>query len=201
MNLKKTQCMLIGTKQRFVKCRKICNEINNVGLETVDVAKFLGVNIDCSLSWSYHIDVLTKTISMELGVLRRLKSFMSSFALLKVDSSVIFPHFKYCCTTWSGAKNAANIEKIFKLQKRAARIILNEQNVMTSSIVLFNKLKWMPMPYYFVYRKAVLVFKSLNQLVPEYLNIFKYVHQVSSRSTRQSSQNLLYVPKYKTEYY
>jgi hypothetical protein len=41
MNLKKTQCMLIGTKQRLVKCRKICIEINNVVLETVDVAKTL----------------------------------------------------------------------------------------------------------------------------------------------------------------
>ena len=98
-------------------------------------------------------------------------------------------------------KNPANIDKIFKLQKRAARIILNEQNVMTPSIVLFNKLKWMPMPDYFVYRKASLVLKSLNQLVSEYLNIFKHVHQVSTRSTRQSSQNLLYVPKSKTEYY
>ena len=83
----------------------------------------------------------------------------------------------------------------------AARIILNEQTVMTPSIVLFNKLKWMPMPDYFVYRKAILIFKSLNQLVPEYLSIFKYVHQVSTRSTRQSSQNLLCVPKSKTEYY
>jgi hypothetical protein len=126
---------------------------------------------------------------------------MSSFALLKVYNSVIFPHFNYCCTIWSGAKNAANIDKIFKLKKKAARIILNEQNVMTPSIVLFNKLKWMPMPDYFVHRKAILVFKSLNQLVPEYLNIFKYVHQVSTRSTRQSSQNLLYIPKSKSEYY
>jgi hypothetical protein len=42
--------MLIGTKQRLVKCRKICIEKNNVVLETVDVAKLLGVNIDCSLS-------------------------------------------------------------------------------------------------------------------------------------------------------
>ena len=155
MNLKKTQCMLIGTKQRLVKCRKICIEKNNVVLETVDVAKLLGVNIDCSLSWSYHIDVLTKKISKKLGVLLRLKSFMSSFALRKVYNSVIFPHFNYCCTIWSGAKNAVNIDKIFKLQKRAARIILNEQSVMTPSIVLFNKLKWMPMPDYFVHGKAI----------------------------------------------
>jgi hypothetical protein len=50
-------------------------------------------------------------------------------------------------------------------KKRAARIILNEQNVLTPSIVLFNKLKWMPMPDYFVYRKAILVLKSLNQSI------------------------------------
>jgi hypothetical protein len=48
------ECMLIGTKQRLVKCRKICIEINNVVLETIDVAKLLGVNIDCTLSWSYQ---------------------------------------------------------------------------------------------------------------------------------------------------
>jgi hypothetical protein len=45
---------------------------------------------------------------------------MSSFALLKVYNSVIFPHLNYCCTIWSGAKNAANIDKIFKLKKKAA---------------------------------------------------------------------------------
>jgi hypothetical protein len=103
---KPEECMLIGTKQRLVKCRKICIEINNVVLETIDVAKLLGVNIDCTLSWSYHIDVLTKNISKKLGVLRRLKSFMSSFALLKVYNSVTFPHFDYCCTIWSGAKKS-----------------------------------------------------------------------------------------------
>jgi hypothetical protein len=100
---KPEECMLIGTKHMLVKCRKICNEINNDVLETVDVAKLLGVNIDFSLSWSYSIDILTKKISKKLGVLRRLKSFMSSFALLKVYNSVIFPHFNYCCTIWSGA--------------------------------------------------------------------------------------------------
>ena len=117
MHLKKIQCMLIGTKQRLGKCRKICIEMNNVVLETIDVAKLLGVNIDCTLSWSYHIDVLTKNISKKLGVLRRLKSVMSSFALRKVYNSVIFLHFNYCCTKWSGAKNVANIDKIFKLTK------------------------------------------------------------------------------------
>ena len=35
-------------------------EVKNIVIETVNVAKLLGVNIDCSLSLSYHIDCLTK---------------------------------------------------------------------------------------------------------------------------------------------
>ena len=54
---------------------------------------------------------------------------------------------------------------------------------------------------YLVYRKCILTYKVLNNLTPEYLNVFQYVSQVSSRITRQSVNNLLFVPKAKTEYY
>jgi hypothetical protein len=42
MNLKKTQCVLIGTKQRWVKCRKICIEIN---FKIIRAAFFLSLKI------------------------------------------------------------------------------------------------------------------------------------------------------------
>ena len=86
--------------------------------------------------------------------------------------------------------------KIFKLQKKAAHIILNVHNIMTPSSALLIRLRWMP-----IYRKDILVFKSLCQLTSEYLYVFKYVHEVSSRNTRQSERNLLYIPKARTEYF
>ena len=55
----------------------------------------------------------------------------------------------------------------------------------------------MPINDYFVYRKCILTYKVLNNLTPEYLNVFQYVSQVSSRITRQSVNNLLFVPKLK----
>ena len=92
--------MLVGTKQRLSKCKKNNIRIENVILETVEVSKLLGVNIDCCLTWSNHLEILAN----KLGVLKRLKSFMSGDALLKVYNCIIFPHFNYCCTVWSGAK-------------------------------------------------------------------------------------------------
>jgi hypothetical protein len=59
----------------------------------------------------------------------------------------------------------------------------------------------MPINDYFVYKKYNLTYKVSNNLTPEYLNVFQYVSQVNSRIIRQSVNNLLFVPKAKTEYY
>ena len=65
----------------------------------------------------------------------------------------------------------------------------------------FSVLKWMPVHDYFVYRKLVLAFKVLNNMTPEYMNVFSFVSQVSSRTTRSSDSGILYLPKVRTEYY
>jgi hypothetical protein len=65
---------------------------------------------------------------------------MSGDALLKVYNCIIFPHFNYCCTVWSGAKINSNIDRLLKLQKRAARIILNVSEITTPSSILFQNL-------------------------------------------------------------
>jgi hypothetical protein len=85
---------------------------------------------------------------------------------------------------WRTTNNSSNIDRLLKLQKRTARIILNVSEITTPSSILFQNLKWMPINDYFVYRKCILIYKVLNNLTPEYLNVFQYVSQVSSRITR-----------------
>ena len=91
--------------------------IENVILETVEVPKLLGVNIACCLTWSNHLEISVNRISKKLGVLKCLKPFMSGDALLKLYNCtcIIFPHFNYCCTVCSGAKNNSNIDRLLKL--------------------------------------------------------------------------------------
>ena len=53
------------------------------------------------------------------------------------------------------------------------------------------------------YRKAIMVYKSLSHEAPEYMtNMFRFVSQVHTRTTRSSSANDLYLPpeKYKQIY-
>ena len=131
----------------------------------------------------------------------RVTTKMSYEASLKVFNTIIFPHFNYCCTIWSNIKNKGNIDKLYRLQKRAARIILNEKDRYSPTSVLFRELRWMSLPDYYTFRKLILVFKILHNLTPDYLNVFKYVHQVSTGSTRLSTSNSLYVPRARTQYF
>ena len=71
--------------------RKICIKVGDIVLETVTSSKLLGVPIEC-LTWSVHIDVLSKKLSQKIGILRRLPNFMSNAALLKIYNTVVFPH-------------------------------------------------------------------------------------------------------------
>ena len=75
----------------------------------------------------------------------------------------------YCSSTW-GTKSRSNLEfeRLSKLQKRAARIILNAPYD-TASSVMFITLGWPNIEKRHGYNKAVLTYKALDNLTP--LNI------------------------------
>ena len=60
---------------------------------------------------------------------------------------------------------------------------------------MFLTLNWMPIEDRIKYRKAIMVYKSLNYLCPNYMtNMFRFVRQVHTKTTRSSSANDLYLP-------
>ena len=202
LNLSKTQCMLIGSAQKLAKCRELKISVDNLSIETVQSAKLLGVYVDNCLSWKEHINYVSKKISRKIGVLRRLRPFMSNDVLTKVYQSIVFPHFIYCSVVWCEVSNKSYIQKISRLQKRATRILLNVKDVLTPSIFLFKQLKWLPIEEYFTFRKATLAFKILHGDTPEVLcSLFTYVRDVTSRNTRSSVSNKFYIPLARTKYF
>ena len=94
-----------------------------------------------------------------------------------------------------------NLNKVFRLQKRAARVILNA-DTRANSVNLFRELNWLP---FFHEAKidqcALLVYKRLNGVYPDYvLELLKRNIDIRSteRQSRYGSLNLI-CPKYKRE--
>ncbi len=195
----KTKVMLVTTKQKLSKLpvKELKIVVDEQMLENVEQAKLLGVIVDQNLTWKGHVDKVHKTVSMLLARFRQIKPFLPTDARKKFCQTFILPHFDYCNTVWGSAP----VSKLYKLQKRAARMIL-DLPTQTPTKPLLKKLKWMSVMDRIEYRKAQMVFKSLNGLAPEYMRkMFTYVHEVSTYNTRNATDKSLYISKCKLKAY
>ena len=73
----------------------------------------------------------------------------------------------YGSIVWSSC-SIQNLQKVFRLQKRAARVIL-DANTRANSVELFNKLNWLPFYYEVKVNMCVLIYKCLNGQCPAYM--------------------------------
>ena len=80
---------------------------------------------------------LQKKLSSKIGV----RSFMSYKAHSKLLKLSFSPILIIVVQLWTNIKNKGNIDKLYRLQKRAARNILNEKDRCTPTSVLFRELR------------------------------------------------------------
>ena len=83
------------------------------------------------------INNIVSKISSRLGLMCRLRTYLPTKGLIVYYNGYILPLFDYCCTVWGETTNL-NLEKLCKLQKRAAIIILNAKYDIPS-LQLFKK--------------------------------------------------------------
>ena len=96
-----------------------------------------------------------------------------------------------------GSCNVEHLQSILKLQKRAARIILDPERL-TPSVVLFNNLNWLRFTKKSLIKRCALVYKRVhNCITPSYLHsLLVRNSEIHNRATRHSNINLM-CPKYK----
>ena len=95
-------------------------------------------------------------------------------------NSYILPVFDYACLIW-GRCTLSNINRLIRLQKRAACIVL-KVDFSTPSQIMFNELKWLTFPKRVQYHTCIVMYKNLHRSVPEYLsNLFVKSSEVHSR--------------------
>ena len=94
----------------------------SVNLECKDSVKYLGVLIDCSLSWKFHIEHIVVKISRLAGIIAKLRHFVPRNTLLRIYQSLILPNISYGLAAW-GLASKSYLTKILVLQKRALRFI------------------------------------------------------------------------------
>ena len=117
--------------------------------------------------WKENINEQCKKISSAIALLRRAKSFVPQNKLIRMYNSLVVPFFTYCSTVWNDG-NHTNLEKLYKLQKRAARLITCS-NYEKRSKTIFKNLKWFPIEFTLRKREILMPFKVIHRVAPEYI--------------------------------
>ena len=196
LNIAKTEFMVISTRQKFLaeNCSEINIQLDGHPICRVEHATSLGLIIDDRLSWSNHIKELCRKISSAIGALRRIRSLISQSTAEQIYNALIQPYFDYCAPVWDGLSSYL-CEKLQKLQNRAARVIL-QANCEVNSSLLLETLKWDKLSLRRRKQKAIMMFKSLNGLAPVYLqDLFSERH-----TDMRDSLPKLNLPKPRTDY-
>ena len=100
--------------------------LNNVELERVDNARFLGVIVQENLMWNTHINYIGNKVSKATAILAKLKHYLPKYILKLIYSSLCLSHITYAISVW-GAAPMSSINRLNRLHKKAIRHICNSK--------------------------------------------------------------------------
>ena len=172
LNVTKTNSMLITTKNKHRILRRddqgLNLQIGTTEIGVIEQAKYLGVQIDNSLSWNEQIKNISSKVSKALGILKYAKKYLPQKTLETLYTSIVEPHFRYCCSVW-GCAGLTLINQLQKLQNRAARIVTGS-GYETPSAQLIQSLGWKNIAQLIDNELRIMVYKSLHDRAPQYLS-------------------------------
>lgn len=189
LNLKKgkTEFVMYGTHQKLARQAKCKIMVNNTVISEVTSYNYLGVTLDNHLTFQQHVNNTYKKCSIRLKLLSRVRQNIGPYVANTIYNSMIKPITLYCYPVLSGiSKSLSN--KLESIQERAMKIIAKPGlvHLELDSITSVRKR-----------RIAVDVFKSLHQICPESISVFKRL--THGRNTRGNGSSVM-IPKVRTTF-
>ena len=171
--------------------------LGNSDIENITEQKLLGVYIDNSLTWKTQITKVCSIVNSKIALFKRISYYLTDEMKIKYYNAYIVSSMDYCCTIWGTGKQCMN--KMYKLQCRAARLITNTKRQESNSNLL-RQLNWLSFEDRCFYHSGVLVYKAKNLLAPEYIyNMLTFCYS-NVYNLRSIQRNDIEIPKQRTNY-
>ena len=196
LNVSKTKFMIfrsnkMPTIQENFKLFIGDSEIERIGsgLKT-QCFKFVGVYLDETLSWNFHINHVNSKLASANYALNQVKNILPKNILKTIYAAMFKPHIEYSIVTWGLSKNKG-INKVIKNQKKSIRMIENA-NYNSHTDPLFSKLGILKFEDILTTNVCEFVAKFFKKELPKsFDNIFK------SLRTNRAANLLINIPKTK----
>ena len=129
----------------------------------INYIKYLGIMIDDCVSWKYHISYICSQISRNIGIISKLRHYLSIKQRKQIYYNLIYPYIAYAILAW-GSTYTSSLQKVQVKQNHVARLIFfaNMRGKDTeSALPLLNLLDMHTV--YNIYSLHVLKFAHLAQ--------------------------------------
>ena len=187
MNASKTEVLIISTPQlqKSLSLQSINLVISGETVEPSLKATNLGVTMDSVMGLDNHVNKVCRTANYQLRNIYRIRKYLDTNACRTVVQALVTSRLDYCNGLLMGA-SAGTLRKLQLVQNRAARIITRSGRGDHISPVLVQ-LHWLPVEQRVIYKTALLTYKALHGLAPQYLaDLLEYY--VPTRSLRSADQ-------------
>ena len=172
--------------------------INKKAIKEVSCVQYLGILIDSKLTFKAHIDEVSKKVSRGIGVLYKLRHYVSTKTLINVYYAIIYPYLLYGIPIW-GSTSSYLLNSLHTLQKKFVRLAtFNDRypdipGPLAHTPPLFRRLNVLNIYDIFKFQLGNLVFNSIYGIGPVNSVInFQQISDVHGYNTRQASQGNIY---------
>ena len=178
MNNSKTECMQIGSKRQQAKCTTTNINVNGETIKKKECLKYLGAQVDTTLSFKKHITCKAHAASINLHRIKQIRDCLTLDACKTVTQALVTSHLDYANSLLHGLPKC-EIKKLQRVQTRAAKMVLQRKKY-DSATECLKDLHWLPIKFRIEHKILTLVFKTIKGEVPDYLK------KPSLRGTKKS---------------
>ena len=194
LNDQKTEFVLIGSKKQLSKVHVPHITIGDSDITPAACARNLGVIFDTSMSLSSHISNIVRSSSFHLRNIGRIRKYLNPHATEQIVHSFITSRLDMGNSLLFGLPQN-QIARLQRIQNAAARLVTLTKKSSHITPVL-HELHWLPIGYRIVYKLMLIVYKSLHNLAPDYINDLLQPYN-PPRKLRSSYMSLLFEPRSK----
>ena len=87
-------------------------------LYPTESVKYLGIKIDTTLSWQYHVNDLSIKLNRANALLFKIRKYVSLKILKSIYFAIFDSYLSYCCLVW--AQNQSTIQRILIFTKKGS---------------------------------------------------------------------------------
>ena len=117
LNLSKTKYLVFQPRQKINSNLYPPLKLADQYLEKSYSVKYLGLIIDCFLSWHEHIYHISSKISKGVNIIAKLKPHVTSQSLISIYYALVYPYLTYGCVLW-GNNYEAPLSQLVRLQNK-----------------------------------------------------------------------------------